>query len=341
MNKRRLVIGGLGLITALGISSLSMSLAWYSSGTRLMVSSVDISFIGAKNIKLGVSPDGEFKEALDKELNQIDNYYPVSSMFSSRWMDNKESLPKFRNSYKSVDLNDKSTYQESTEATGGYFQQELYLYSDFNVWVTLDKEMVTFTPDIEKNKERAQRMKNTSSESYEEILRDLNSVTDALRFSILNPQEDEYNYYIIDPYKEKDTYLCGPLDNSQDGYYDHINGQEIIYGEYDEEEEIIYDEPRSEDSHVDGRRTVFNASHKKGIKPFNEDQLHDNKMKAHIEDSLAKNEIEDNLEIKLEAQEPKKIVVSLYLEGWDTQNVDYSAFGSFNASLGFKIRREH
>ena len=73
MNKRRLVIGGLGLITALGISSLSMSLAWYSSGTRLMVSSMDIQFIGAKDIKLGVSPDGEFKEALDKELNQIES----------------------------------------------------------------------------------------------------------------------------------------------------------------------------------------------------------------------------------------------------------------------------
>ena len=341
MSKRRLVIGGFGLLCALGVSSISMSLAWYASGTRLLVSGMDVTFVGSKEIKIGISPEGEFKESLGEELNQIDNYYPVSSMFSSKWLDGKGTTPKFRNSYRSVDPNVKSTYQESTEATGGYFQQELYLYSEFNVWITIDKEMVSFLPDEAKNKDRAQRLAETSSQSYEEILQDLNNVTKSLRFSILNPQADEYGYYIIDPFKQEDTYLCGTLDNTQDGYYDNIDGQEIVFGEYDHEEEIVYDAPLPDDSSITGRQSVFNSKHKAGVKTFNPNQLDENKLGAHIEDSIARNDIEDVIEIPLKAQEPKKIVVSLYLEGWDRDNIDYSAYGSFNASISFKIRREH
>ena len=341
MNKKRLVVGGFGLLCALGVTSISMSLAWYASGTRLLVSGLDVTFIGSKEIKIGVTKDGEFKESLGEELNQIENYYPVSSMFSSLWLDNKESTPKFRNSYRSVDPNDKSTYQESTLATGGYFQQELYLYSEHRVWITIDKEMINFTPDENKNKERASRLADTSAMSYEEILTDLNSVTNSLRFSVLTPDEDDYHYYIVDPYKESDTYLCGTLDNTQDGYFDNVDGHEVVFGEYDKEEEIVFDSPGSEDSVLEGRQTVFNAKHKKGVKSFNSSQLNENKLGAHKENSIARNDIEGAIEIPLEAQEPKKIVVSLYLEGWDRDNVDYSAYGSFNATVGFKIRREH
>ena len=341
MNRRRLVIGGFGLLCALGVSSISMSLAWYASGTHLLVSGMDITFVGSKDIKIGISPSGEFKESLGEELNQIDNYYPVSSMFSNKWLDNKGTTPKFRNSYRSVDPNIKSTYQESTEATGGYFQQELYLYSEFNVWVTIDKEMISFTPDEVKNKQRAEHLADDSSDKYEEILGDLNNVTKSLRLSILNPQEDEYSYYIVDPYKQEETYLCGTLDNTQDGYYDNIDGQEIVYGQYDHEEEIVYDSPSQSDSTINGRSSVFNAKHKAGVKSFDPLQLNENKLGAHTEDSIARNDIEDVIEIPLKAQEPKKIVVSLYLEGWDRDNIDYSAYGSFNASVSFKIRREH
>ena len=341
MERKRLVVGAFGLLCALGVSSISMSLAWYASGTRLLVSGMDVRFIGSKEIKIGISPDGEFKESLGEELNQIDNYYPVSSMYSSLWLNDKGTTPKFRNSYRSVDPNIKSTYQESTEATGGYFQQELYLYSESRVWITIDKDLISFTPDVEKNKEKAEKLVYSSSDPYEQILEDLNHVTDSLRFSILNPNDDEYGYYIIDPYKQEDTYLCGTLDNTQDGYYDNIDGHEIVFGEYDHEEEIIYDSPLGEDSQIEGRQSVFNAKHKKGIESFDPSQLNENKLGAHKENSLAKNDIEDTIEIALEPQEPKKIVVSLYLEGWDRDNTDYSAYGSFNASMSFKIRREH
>ncbi len=341
MDKKRLVIGGFGLLSALGVCSVSMSLAWYASGTRLLVSGVDVTFVGAKEIKIGVKEDGEFKESLSDELNQIENYYPVSSMFSSSWLGNKKTTPEFRDSYKGVVPADKSTYQESTLATGGYFQQEFYLYSEHKLWVTIDKDMVSFTPNEEKNKEKAKHYADLYSQDESEILEDLNNVTKSLRFSLLNPDEDEYSYHIIDPYKSSDTYLCGTLDNSQDGYYDSIGGQEIVYGEYDEEDEIIFTPADDEDSPLNGRSSVFNAKHKAGNITFDESQFSENKMGAHKEDSITLDEIEDKIEIPLEAQTPKKVVLSVYLEGWDRDNTDCSAYGSFYASIGFKIGREH
>ena len=353
MKRRGLIVSALSLSIAMSVASTAISLAWYGSGSRLLIDQITISIRNDQELYIGTRADEKFeKQNLDGELHQVERYSPVSGMYSSLWKDNKGSLPILRSSYPTPNILREKTYKHSYEAKvypdidPEFFQQEIYLYSNTNAIVTIDKDSVAFLADNVKNKEyleKQEKYQQATNEEKVEMLAQLNNITHSLRFSLLNPDEEEYSYYIVDPFKSEDTYYCGALDNVNDHYYDYYNDDgnftEFVYGEYQNEDKIVYDDSALEDILTSKKYTCFDADVKKGVRHFNWEKSIENGFVPAKEDSLSLLEIEDVVEIPVFAYQPKKIVVSLYLEGWDRDNTELSVFGSFNASLSFKIKR--
>ena len=190
---------------------------------------------------------------------------------------------------------------------------------------------------------------------YELILTRLNKVADAMRFSILIKDGDEYQYVIIDPNKNGVTPLGGVLDNSVDQYYDYYLNEdtnewyERVYGEFiiDEEKEgkpvypNKYDKPETfKDPNLPS--SAFNARHKKGVWTFDEKESEANGFKIANENSLTHADFEGTPKFHFPVYDgvPKEIIISVYLEGWDADSVNYTMEATFNAGLSFKIERE-
>lgn len=362
MRRDRLIIASLGMITATTIASIAMTVAWYASGNLLGIDQIEITFRGEKNIIAGFDPEDieNFKDTIvfnDEVEDKI--YHPVSSMFSSEWLDAEQDHPTFRTGYTSVSHDDVNTYTKSTtlDVEDGYFSKEIYLYCDANVIITLDGEGTSFYADSNANAATANEL-GASEEERELIKNDLDNVVNSLRFSVLIPKEnpeDEYAYYLVDPEKEEETYLCGNL-NLNEGVSDYYHtyykdGEEFetFFGEYNDESLLIYNPASSSDSELEGRATEFNAKHKKGVRTVNLEKSIENGFKPKVEQSLTLKEAdittaegqESGIRIKLNAYEPKKIVLSMYLEGWDRDNVGYTQKGQFYADIKFQIGEDN
>ena len=148
-------------------------------------------------------------------------------------------------------------------------------------------------------------------------------------------------------------YLGGILDNDTTsiGYYDYyidpvtLDKYETVYGEYNNRDYIVYDEPLEEDSELellDKSASAFNAMHKKGVHRFNKEASYEKGLRFATENKHTKAELAadpEQLMIYLDAHKPKKINVSLYIEGWDLDADNYTQGASFNANVSFKIDR--
>ena len=368
MKKDRLIIAFFGLISATLIASISMTFAWYASGELLGVNPIVISFVGDKEIFAALPPENpedeiDYQTTLRFNDEVFDKVYrPVSSMFSQEWLDIFASKPVFRTGYQQVTHDNVDSYTRSNAITldeDGYFSKELYLYSKYNVIVTLNAEETKFLADEKANKNTAKSLSNDPTE-IARITEDLNNVTKSLRMSLLIPDEEhenreEYKYYIVDPYKEETTYLCGPLNTNDpnveyyDCYYTETGAYEYYFGEYNNESKLIYDESLDEDEPLSGRVDKFNAKHRKGTHVANIELSEANGFVRGVENSLTLKEAdittaegyENGIRVKLNAFEKKKIVLSMYLEGWDKDNIGYTEKGQFTANIQFKIGEEH
>ena len=190
---------------------------------------------------------------------------------------------------------------------------------------------------------------------YKTILNRLNKVVNAMRFSILIKDGDEYQYAIIDPNKDGVTLLGGILDNSVDQYYDYYLDDstnelyERVYGEFVIEEgkegkpvyPEKYDKPETfKDPELPS--SAFNSRHKKGVWTFDAIASEGNGFKIAEENSLALSDFEGTPKFHFPVRDgvPKEVIISLYLEGWDLDSVNYTMEATFNAALSFKIERE-
>ena len=258
-------------------------------------------------------------------------------MYSYEWMNNKETMPKFKFGYASSSQN-----PTCSDAVGGFFSQEIYLFSktdDF--YATIDKDSIIFEADEEKNKELVDVVKNNYPElSDDQILTNLNKVKESLRVSILVPNEDFYQYVIIDPFKNKETLFGGLLDNDGNKYFDTylLGGKEYetVYGDLNDRSKIVYDSP-SASSSLTGIPNCFNAEHSETAYRFNLEQSLANGLEIAKEQSMTPSQAEEYLGIPVYAEEPSKIVLSIYLEGWDLDNTNQAMYAAFNISLKFKI----
>ena len=363
MRRDRLIIASLGMITATTVASIAMTVAWYASGNLLGIDQIEITFRGEKNIVAGFDPDDieSFKDTIifNDEVKDK-NYHPVSSMFSGEWLDAQLDHPVFRADYTSVDHHDVNSYTKSIalDNEDGYFSKEIYLYCDSNVIITLDGKGTSFYADSNANAVKANEL-GANEEEIAAIKEDLDNVVNSLRFSVLIPkenQEDEYAYYIVDPNKKEDTYLCGSLnlfseDVSEYYHTFYKDGEEFetFFGEYNDESLLVYGPAVTAEEDLEGRATEFNAKHKKGARVVDLKESIENGFKPKVEQSLTLKEAdittpegqESGIRISLKAYEPKKIVLSMYLEGWDRDNVGYTEKGQFYADIKFQIGEDN
>ena len=179
----------------------------------------------------------------------------------------------------------------------------------------------------------------------------MNEIVKAMRFSLLIKDGEEYSYTIIDPYYEEETVLGGLLDNSYDQYYDSylknntVNEfYERVYGDYSGT--IVYDEPSAQDSNYkypDKMSSAFNARHKANVKRFNQEKSEENGFEFKKEGALNLEDFKNSnppFHFPIYKDTPKEVVVSVYIEGWDKDSVNYTMGTGFYSDLTFKIERE-
>lgn len=372
MNKKRLILTSLVGMVALSALSLSLSLAWYASGDRLSISTLDF-VVDAPELKVSTSDElSSFVEELNLNSDEFDEengdkfaFSPVSSMHQKEWFNEEADKPTLYD----CSFIDNTGGNTKFVANTGFYQKKLYLLTEFNYYVGLDPTTSIFEADSAANILRARQFYASKENeelqlSEEEINEALNKLIDCLRVSILingvTEQEMANRYYVINPTKKDDdkVYLGGRLDNDNDGYYDTYpafdeNGQvvqkEIIYGEVKDRSKIKYDDPEkpNEDDKVLEPSQRFKGNSFKGVSKksaytFNEEKSRENGLEFQEEGALTLKELETQtpkIMIPCYANQPREIIISIYLEGWDPDCINATMGAAFNTKLSFKLLR--
>ena len=365
MNKNRLILASLVGMVALSALSLSTSLAWYASGDRLGVSAVDLEVESDNLIRISDSKEiSTFVKDLNlnslEEGDQNTFFKPVSSMYREDWFASNNRAPLFYDCSTADAFGD----THSSNATTGFYQKELYLLTPTSQYVGLDVEKSLFENDEETNLLRARQFcaseKNKHLHlSVDEVATALNKLVDCLRVSILVNDVDgdlDNRFFIINPTKQENdqTFLGGRLDNDNDGYFDTYPDvdsegikdyveKEIVYGEVNDQELVSYNNPVDPDAIeevIDQSHYFFGNSFsgksKKSAYTFDEAASKANGLVFKEEGALSLDEL-DKIVIPCYQNEPRQIVVSIYLEGWDLDCINSTMGASFNTKLSFKL----
>ena len=357
MDKRKLVLSFFISSIALTIGTISMSLAWYAASSRLFIDSVLITIDCTDQLAISTNKDKGYVPNLYKEdLEDVDVFIPVTSAYKSNWIDDKKDQPIF---YDDTNFSNDEEASITAVADHGFFSQKLYLKSDVDVFVSVKPSETYIHANAEFNKKYAERLYQeyqTSSDerlnklSKEEIEERLNHLVNAMRYSILVTDETDYNFCIIDPNKNEETTFGGLLDNSTDGYYDYYKSNtdnllyERVYGEIiGERSNIVYDEASPDDSDyldVEDDPSAFNAKHKRDVKRFNKEKSLENGVDFAKEESLSLddfNKEEKPFVFPVYKDKPQEIVLSIYIEGWDLDSVNYTMGATFISNIAFEI----
>ena len=331
------------------------------------------------------------KDDTSLQLKTQDDFLfkPVTSMYSFEedWTQDevpftkeKKTKPVFYDSY--IEGNVKKPMSPSI-ASSGYFSQELYLLADADCYVTLDpyscffngytsmdedkpaiqdiatmihKENLKKAKEIHPYEKRGIDDRNVSEDDYYESWADgMDKLYRSLRISILVPDEEVYQYAILDPFKDGDIYFASNMDLSLDGYYDwYYDGtskREILYGDIDEDTrgKIVYDTTPGNSTGKDGpihdqnRYSSFDALTKDDCYHLEMEESLENGLKAAKEHSYAlkdQGQAYNELMIPVYRNTPRKIVLSIYLEGWDRECINSTMGGTFLSTLSFMIAKE-
>jgi len=368
MRKERLVALSFMAVSLGLVASIGLSVAWYANGAYLRISDVDLTLMSEPELGIGLKESSdpndyyfgtiptdklpEMKSGysdtyVEGTKSEINGFAPVSSMYSGDWIGKMDSEgnplnPRFCTNYRRPTIYDETTFKKTAEAVSGFYSVPLFLYCDRDMYVSID-ESTTFVPDHERNVVVAKELAKEEDETRtpEEIVGDLDNIVKSLRFSIYDLETQKY--WIVDPYKgEDETYLSGvlDLDNNHlfDFYYDGEDKayKEYLFGEYDDTKDIIY---RSVKDNTEPERfDTFNAKHA--------EQANEIDIEACIDGGILKKEDSHTPEhlngmdmIPLMNRVPHKIVLSIYIEGWDRDNTPRSSLGAFNASIKFKLTK--
>lgn len=355
MKRSRVLIALLILCAALTAASASFSIAWYASSTHLLVEQIVIQIDDERELLLATEKEGEYKERLEtKDLNAVGAFTPVTTAFQSTWL-GQEDMPKFYDMSHPHNTEDDPRLIEGQK--DGYFSQELYIKSDDDVIVGIDTEKSYFVPDKAKNMIAAKAIATKKGyaegsadyDAYVEFTYErLNLIHQAGRISLL--VDDQYLVYDPVANEEGPVYFAGVLDNDIDHEYDtfvrssDLNAYEVCYGELVggmTRAELPYREPGSEKKEV-AEYNAFEADHNPNAYILDVETAKENFA---TEPRLTKKELGPTVQMPsfhfdLNAFQPKRIVVSFYLEGWDLDSVNYLMGASFDLNLSFRIIRE-
>lgn len=343
---RKLTISFFIGMIAISVASLSFSIAWYATSSFLTVSPIDIAIKTDIGLKISTTNVKEnFKESLSLEDGTLDysGYFsPVSSISSQEWIYARAQAPIFYDCSRPWSAPGEPVKEVITREDGYYYSQEFYMYADTDVFITLDTSDTYIEADNGKDQEK------------------LDNLVKAMRFSILVTDEDSYAYYIIKPYKPKDpskeekdeeVVFGGVLDNSKSLTYDTytLDGKkyETVYGNVNDRSLIKYDYIK-DSIYYTGESSAFNATHEGGTYMFNEAASLDplNGMEFEKENAIKIKDLEKNPElVKIPVdrgyEHTRKMVISIYIEGWDRHSINSTMGSHFKSNISFKVLRQN
>ena len=361
MEKKRIIALGIATLSLITAAAVTSTVAWYTGSSYLTISNINVKL---KDPELSISVDGEnyVNRLTSDELMEVGKFKSVSSMFSEDWLSQRKENPVFRRGFVSGDQYIFNKVTDVKEAESGFFSQQFHIKSDIDAYVTLDTETTCFKPDEKANRELLdnETFMRKMQEEYPSLSGDdliakveenLNNVVKSLRLSILVLDDndtdayDDYAYYTIDPYKDKDTYFGGTLDTFGLGYFDTYNHKEILYGEvYSIDENktvqqcVVYDDPLEEDIVIPREnRTCFNAGNYIGDQKVNLERSMENGLRIKKENSISFEEVEEKVLIPVASNRSTRLVLSFYQEGWDLKNTDFIRYSHFFVNVLFKI----
>ena len=279
----------------------------------------------------------------------------------------QKKLYLFSDKHMLVTLDSEKTYLKANEELN---QQKAYALAEkkaLNNYREIADQIISsqgITSEVEIAKIYENEKNKLAEQYYPEILNDLNKIEDSLRFSILDydnltkEDEEDYlkNYTIVDPKKTEDPVVFGGRLSTSitkdyyDHYIDYQTGElkEVLFGEYTTFHPLVYKDAVTEDVPSEGTPTCFNAGTRKGVRPLDMEDLASNVM-FYQEQSITLQEADVSTHpddeasgymIELWPGESHPIVLSVYLEGWDRDNVDATQEASFDVNICFKLYRQ-
>lgn len=356
-----LFLAGMLVLTTATIGT--SSLAWFAVGNTTYVQNIVVGYEG-DDFHLRIEKDGKSYDNADSRYSFSDPllFKAVTTMFHDSWYN--EDLnpeldgPRFlRGEYATADYTlEKDT---ATPSEDGFYTFEFFLSCNQDCYVFLD-EKSSVTVDHEANflyaRAEAQAQGRQADElDLEARALELDRAVNASRISFFS----NMGYQIVDPNKAegKDVVFAGPLDvYFTDGYYDYDSQtrKERVYGEYDQSilNEIEY-RLIEEDNPAMSGENCFEAALKKGtygfdregfLEEFSDRLAHEQSYS--LSEFCFKNDTSDinggsHLKGKshpicfIPANQTERVVVSLYVEGWDLDCVNASDSASFQFNLSF------
>lgn len=292
-------------------------------------------------------PDGFTKEELEIEDVVLTD---VSGMFESDWLNSDTDLstafPKFHTRYRPGLTTTNPGFISEEEVKKNIVQEEFIFYSEnYDMDIYLD-EITSFKANSEMNIEAAKKKADNPNDMNEvnQIKNKLDRVIYATRMSFLSDE----GYIIINPYKGEDvinneieTYYGGILDLNKDGFYDYKDEKEILYGEFDGEIPYSGYGDSEDDYKKDVKKyNTFEGEHKLDISKVDE-TIAKSKIAKEYSENLAyytydsKDPLKDTPICHVKKGEQKRIVMSIYVEGWDRHMTDDIASASFDVNIAF------
>lgn len=168
---------------------------------------------------------------------------------------------------------------------------------------------------------------------------ELNNVINAARMSFYTPN----GYSIAELGEHEEVTYSGLLNISDiDDYFDSEDGKEIVYGNYSGTP-VFEDEPLEADEDPFEKHDIFHAKHQKGVRKWNPDVDYGAKKEVAYPLSHYIYDIEAPMFpyakpapiAVMQANVPTRIVVSVFLEGWDHDMTSLLIDASFGMNLGF------
>ncbi len=323
------------------ISLISTTYAWFSISDTLRVTNIEIGTRDPSKFEIGLRNNSTDSVDFYQNISQSDlishnQYsdnpvlYGVSSMYESSWLNNTTDLtsttllPTFRSL-------SATNVKEGMVASTGYYSLELYFYANADMYIFLS-DTTSVKADSEKNAQTA--AKNSLD------VNDLNKIENSLRLSFLTPER--YVKYEPNVLTSTKTKLANRLDVIKDGYYDVKNNNETVYGEYSNDDKIVY----SEDARVKaltGTANAFNALSRDNVNCFDMEKSIANGLDIATESTYTLGELSDQSDIKhslftLSAYHKTRVVVTIYDEGWDIDHTELISSSAFNINLVFSAK---
>lgn len=339
---------------------VTSTFAWFKVADTLIASNIAIDFYKNEDFSIGLKKDGQttFFDSTDSSgTPSIDNttlkeycpgYEPtdlldLSSMYGSDWLNSSTVFANTKPQLK-IGYSAGSNPHETATALAGYMQFEFYFRSGKNMYLFLSENT-----SLVANEAANQKL----ADIYGYKVANLNKVQDCLRVSFYS----ESAFYIYEPNvtTSSNTAFAGRLNTGApiSSYYDiDSNHNEILYGEYnyaDSQLSLKYDEasraavPSSEDltGFISGTNPIANG----GLdidKSISEGHLSIAHEKTYTLSELSKVDEKAYPLVYIPAYDEtkpetiKRVVVTVYVEGWDLDVVNSVESGVFDLNLAFK-----